>query len=193
MKRVSVAASALTLLVVFLSGCQRGCLSSWWESHTHSGNVPPQLANSTPDEKPGCISGFVRCTGGAVQVSRADPNAHCSPEGCLCPWDGIARCDRGCVEEGVPVEMPSDAGAAQLCLPALDAGEIVAREETVDVGDAGEISCEMEGYLCLNGRVSSCESPKVAVCTHGCAPLDDVRLDTGEDLQAAALILCARR
>jgi len=191
-KRASFAAGGLTLLVVFLSGCERGCLSTWWDSHVHSGATPQNLT-TVPEEKVGCIAGLVRCTAGAVQASRADVAAHCSPEGCVCPWDDIGHCARGCVEEGVPIEMPIDAGPAQLCAPELDAGEVVSREEPVLMDDAGDIQCEMEGFSCINGRVSSCASPHVAVCTHGCAALDDLRLDNDDDLHAAALILCARR
>lgn len=127
--------------------------------------------------------------GGELQVSRDAPNVKCTPEGCACPWDAIAKCDYGCVEEGVAFELSGDAGPPQLCKPEHVADVVAAGEVMLD---AGEIACEMEGYRCADGVVSSCASPEAARCVHGCAKLDDVALDT-DDLRSAALVLCARR
>jgi hypothetical protein len=192
-KRVSLAAAGLTATVLALSGCERGCLTTWWDSHTTSGAGGQQSLTPPPAEKPGCVSGFVRCSGGSVQASRAQVGTHCTPEGCLCPWDDIGKCAFGCVLEGVPIEMPLDAGVLQLCAPDDNLGPtaVVNREESGDAGD--EVACEIEGFFCMNGRVSSCGNPRSAVCAHGCAKLDDVRLDEDDDLHAAALILCARK
>ena len=169
-----------------LSGCERGCLSTWWESHT---KPQPVITGSQPGEHPGCVSGFTRCMNGGIQASRDAPNVKCTPEGCACPWNAVGKCDHGCVEEGVAFELPEDAGAAQLCAPE-HAADVVADGEIAM--DAGEIACEMEGYRCSEGIVSSCAAPKAARCVHGCAKLDELAVDV-DDLRTAALVLCARK
>lgn len=95
--------------------------------------------------------------------------------------------------EGIPLELSVDAGVAQLCAPDVDTS-VVSHEESAQASDGGDVACEMEGFFCRDGRVSSCSKPKVAVCSHGCADLDDLQLDDDDDdVHAAALILCARR
>ncbi|MGH7279999.1 MAG: hypothetical protein ACRELY_00625 [Polyangiaceae bacterium] len=173
-------------LALALCGCERGCLSTWWQSHTRQ---PPPITGSQPDEHPGCVAGFSRCMGGELQASRDAPNVKCTPEGCACPWDAVGKCDHGCVQEGVAFELGADAGALQLCAPERVA-DVIADGEIVL--DAGEIACEMEGYRCADGVVSSCATPKAARCLHGCAKLHDVVLDI-DDLRSAALVFCARR
>jgi hypothetical protein len=126
---------------------------------------------------------------GSVQASRNAPNVKCTPEGCACPWDDVAKCDHGCITEGVPFELEVDSGAMQLCAPA-HASDVVQDDEITL--DAGEIACEMEGYQCKDGVVSSCTEPKLARCVYGCAKLDDTVLDL-DDVRTAALILCARK
>ncbi len=180
------------LLAAMLAGCQRGCLSTWWQSHA-SGGTAQQNPTIPPEEKPGCVAGFIRCTGGNLQASRAEPNARCTPEGCVCPWDDVGKCARGCVLQGVPFEMSVDAGVTQLCLPD-DERAVVSIEQSAQTWDAGgDLACEMEGYFCRDGRVLSCGNPRAIVCVHGCAPLDDLQLDEeDDDLHTAALVLCAR-
>jgi hypothetical protein len=147
-----------------------------------------------PEPKVGCVAGLVRCSGGAVQASRAQPEAKCTPEGCICPWDEVGKCARGCTLEGVPFEMSRDAGVVQLCVPDDDT-KIFGREDVAQASDGGDVACEMEGFFCRDGRVWSCNSPRAITCVHGCADLDDMQLDDDDptDLHAAASILCARK
>lgn len=192
MKRVSFAAK-LTLLAATLAGCQRGCLSTWWESHT-SGGTSQQNPTIPPEQKPGCVAGLVRCSAATVQASRAEPNSKCTPEGCICPWDDVGKCAHGCTLEGVPFEMSADAGVVQLCVPDDDT-KILSLADVVQPRDGGDVACEMEGFFCRDGHVSSCASPHAITCLHGCADLDEMQLDDDDsnDLHAAALILCARK
>lgn len=177
---------SVLIFALGLSGCERGCLSTWWEHATK----PKATALGPTDEEPSkCESGLLRCSAQKIQASRHAPEVKCTPEGCACPWDDVAKCDHACVVEGVAFELPVDAGAAQLCAPAND-GEVFV--ENAVVLDAGEIACEMAGYGCADGVVSSCETAKTARCLHGCASLDEARLDA-DDLRAAALVLCARK
>ncbi|MEO8798137.1 MAG: hypothetical protein ABI551_09650 [Polyangiaceae bacterium] len=177
----------LTAFVVGLCGCERGCLSKWWESHVKTVSAP-QLTGTPNEERVGCVAGFVRCMGGKLQASKDAPNAPCSPEGCRCPWEDIGTCPR-CVEEGVPFALETDAGA-QLCAPENETTILLSLEPVSP--DAGESACETEGFFCANSVVLSCEATDVVRCTHGCAFAADLSVDV-DDLHTAALLLCARK
>jgi hypothetical protein len=90
--------------------------------------------------------------------------------------------------------MSNDAGVVQLC-NSDDDTKIIGHEEVVQPADGGDVACEMEGFFCRDGRVSSCANRQALTCIHGCADLDDMQLDDDDptDLHAAALILCARK
>lgn len=184
MKRRAI---ALTIFVVGLCGCERGCLSRWWEHHVAASGAP-QLTGTPDEERVGCVAGFARCLGGKLQASKDAPNAPCSPEGCRCPWEDTGTCTR-CVEDGVPFELEADAGA-QLCVPDDEATVLLPPEPLL--ADAGDGVCETEGFVCVNGQVSSCETKETVRCTHGCAFADDLAMDV-YGLHAAALLLCARK
>ncbi len=136
------------------------------------------------------------------------PEAPCSPEGCKCPWVDAGTCARGCVLDGIELEMPAAVAATQLCAPIDTAfyrllppgslapvpqrqgpGEVDASEE-LDLG----IACEVEKYRCQDGVVSACVDggqTSIAVCTKGCAEGERMLFD--EITQEAAVpILCAR-
>ncbi|HEX7664756.1 MAG TPA: hypothetical protein VF407_09600 [Polyangiaceae bacterium] len=182
-------AIVLTVFLLALCGCERGCLAKWWEGHVKTTDEkPPQLTGTPNEEHVGCVAGFVRCMGGKIQVSKDAPNAPCTPEGCLCPWEDTGTCAQ-CVVDGVPFELEADAGA-QLCAPENETTVILSHERSVL--DAGDVGCEKEGFFCANGVVSSCETPELVRCTHGCAFAEDLSVDVDE-LRSAALLLCARK
>ncbi len=202
-------AALVVSLVAFLGGCQRGCLSTWLTEHGFGGDSPQKqgLLPHGPDVP--CPDGLARCSGGNVRTSVSFmPASPCSPEGCKCPWVDAGSCARGCVLDGIELEMPPAVAATQLCAPAdasfyrvLPPGSRIpaqtqhapANADASDETDLG-IACEVEKYRCQDGLVSACADGgqiPVAVCTEGCAEGERMLFD--EITQEAALpILCAR-
>jgi hypothetical protein len=107
-------AVSIVLLTIGLAGCQRGCLSSWFDEHTGASSGDPAMRHPGADASaprlggagPGgsrgptafdfggtdCSDGLARCFGGRIQVSVAGHvPAHCTapkelPGACACAW-----------------------------------------------------------------------------------------------------------
>jgi len=206
----------LLLALLVLSGCQRGCLSTWLNDHGFGGELPKPPSMAEAKEAP-CPDGLARCRAGAVSVSRAyTPPERCSPEGCRCPWEQVAVCPRGCAAEGFEIEMPRESAAKQLCAP--EPGAIFARapgalpehltprgaapdqDASADESDRRsdesvvEAFCEVERYHCARGVVHRCDSGQarpVAVCSAGCVQGEGLIVEE-IPVEAATAVLCAR-
>jgi hypothetical protein len=204
-------AAALVLTgAVFLSGCERGCLSSWFKARgidqaptAFGGKGGPLAPRDTP-----CPSGLARCSGGIVRVSRSfTPPTACSPEGCRCPWDDAATCARGCALEAIELEMPREVAVRQLCAPAPDEAAfsrlpsatetaVLHHEPRADAGEdeeADDVLCDVERYRCTDGIVIACHggAHAVAVCSAGCADGERMIFADASDA-VATVVLCKR-
>ncbi|WP_394820492.1 hypothetical protein [Pendulispora albinea] len=188
------------VLLVVLPACQRGCLSTWLRDHGFAGDFPKPPMPGEPKEAP-CPDGLARCRGGVVSVSRAHtPSGPCSPEGCRCPWDSLPACARGCVVEGLEMEMPRESAEKQLCAP--DPAAVFAHP-AVDPGlspppahdpEALGAFCEVERFHCARGVVHRCDSGQakpVAVCQGGCIQGEALIVED-IPLEAATALLCVR-
>ncbi len=179
-------------MALSLAGCQRGCLSTWLREKglTGEGTTPSPLA---PAAEPSCPGGLARCVGGVVFASRT-ANAPCSPEGCACPWDDAGACARGCVVDGLSIEMPAENAARQLCA-APNAPLAAVPVTSAPPRDAGEDEpiCDIERFRCLDGFVYACDGAPHAVarCTAGCAP-GEGSLFEPMALETAVVVLCSR-
>jgi len=185
----------LFLPLCLCSGCQRGCAREWIDESgvgEHGTVVPPGAA---PLNAVDCPDGLARCAGGVVEVSRlARIPQPCtgSPEGCACPWERAADCDRGCAADGLEVVIPRSQAPVQLCAPTPDAGPLAVAPPPPGETPRG---CE-EGqlYRCVAGDVIACRDNAVAAhCVHGCFA-EDAALDDDVDVgrEAAFAILCSR-
>jgi hypothetical protein len=142
-----------------------------------------------------CPDGLARCTGGVVEASRlATIPQPCkgAPESCVCPWERLGECGRGCVVDGL--EMVVDRGVAlpQLCAPALDSGTTTARIAT---GAPEAADCDEDvTYRCSGGAVVACSEHRVvATCERGCfAEGTEIGSDPPVHREAAFAILCSR-
>jgi len=191
---------AAWVLVLTLSGCERGCLSTWLRDHGFGGEVPRPPTAGDYKEAP-CPDGMARCRDGAVYVSRAySPPAQCSPEGCRCPWDKLSACARGCVAEGLEIEMPRESAEKQLCAP--DPGRVFAHGTPPGYApppqpadpEVLESFCEVERYHCARGVVHRCDSGQakpVAVCEVGCIQGEALIVED-ISVEAATALLCVR-
>jgi hypothetical protein len=163
-----------------------------------------------------CPDGLARCIGGVVEVSRVSHyELPCtgSPETCLCPWDSLGDCPRGCAAEGVEAVIPRDRAFAQLCAPdPADPTEAFARPSPGVAPPPG--ACETGGVRCVGSLVVACHEsadPRagaapgvadgvadgvtartIATCLHGCAHEGDAIDEEAVADEAAVRILCAR-
>jgi hypothetical protein len=195
------------------AGCERGCLATWLGERgiggaTPDGTGPRGPGTSSPFDLSGvdCSDGLLRCTEGRVEASRAAqlPSSCADPSrstgknpsekgaSCTCPWEPVATCPSGCVEDGLEIVGWPDAGWPQLCRPETD----VARP-LLAVEEQGVQICAREGYACEGGIVRLCTRPGqpvqlLAKCLYGCQP--DVEVDPGEtkNLNGVLAILCRR-
>jgi len=187
------------LLLVTLSACERGCLATWLRGHG-LGEVP--TAPTIPKgSEAACPEGLARCRDGVVEVSRAyTPPGACSPEGCRCPWDRLITCKRGCVVDGMEMEMPRENAEKQLC--AGDIGPAVARPAPPGfVPDGGpadpevlEAYCEVERFHCAQGTLYRCDSGQakpVVQCQGGCVQGEALVVED-ISVEAATALLCVR-
>ena len=160
-----------------------------------------------------CPDGLARCIGGVVEVSRVSHyELPCtgSPETCLCPWDSLGDCPRGCAAEGVEAVIPRDRAFVQLCAPdPADPTEAFARPAPGVAPPPG--ACETDGVRCVGSLVVACRESAapgaggaapgaadgvtartIATCLHGCAHEGDGIDEEAVADEAAVRILCAR-
>ena len=199
-------ACTLGLFAVCLPACERGCVSTWLRDHGVAGRPSPSSAASFPVNGVDCPDGLARCVGGVVEVSRVSRyELPCSgsPESCMCPWDSLGDCPRGCAAEGVEAVIARDRAFAQLCAPdPSDPTEAFARPAAGVPPPPG--ACEEGGIRCIASLVVACResalggagdvlTPRtVAVCLRGCAHEGDAIDEEDVADEAAARILCAR-
>ena len=152
-----------------------------------------------------CPDGLARCTGGVVEASRlASIPQPCkgAPESCVCPWERLGACERGCVVDGLEVVIDRGPALPQLCAPAPDSGTLA----RIATGAPQPADCDEDvAYRCSGGAVVVCSEHRVAAtCEHGCfAEGADIAGEgprenngTGSDppvgREAAFAILCSR-
>lgn len=142
-----------------------------------------------------CPDGLARCSGGVVEGSRlAMIPQPCkgAPETCVCPWERLGECERGCVADGV--EIVADRGVAlpQLCAPtaAVDSGTVARNATAPQAADCDEDVA----WRCTGGAVVACaEHRVVGICERGCfAEGTDIGSDVPIGREAAFAILCSR-
>lgn len=205
-----VTGSALGVaFVLSLGGCERGCLRRAAERVIAPGGGDlPRIGGDLPATA-ACPDGLARCAGGRVlAIGRLPPDAKCSPEGCRCPWDDLGACERGCVLEGVEIEVPRSRARAQLCVPTVGEGGAVTGGTfafPVPSGslpapahdDGGEptadVHCDIERYRCDTGVVFKCAGGALSVarCAFGCAT-EGGTLEAEASVEQATQLLCAR-
>jgi hypothetical protein len=192
------------LFLVFLSGCQRGCLTTWIRDR---GSASKAAAPLTMMNGIDCPDGLARCVGGSIEISHVarvprpcPPSSR--PEDCQCPWEATATCPRGCSEEGTEVVVPPDRAAARLRAP--DPQNPPARPVQGVLAPPG--ACGVEGYVCIGSLVVACSAtaapgtgsdggltPRVfAACVRGCFQEGETLGEEEADPEGAARILCAR-
>lgn len=196
----------IALAAVALGGCERGCLASWLSDRGVGGATPESAGRGTPAQPLDlggidCSDGLLRCIEGQVEASRLAhiPNSCVKTGGaekrggsCTCPWDSVAVCPSGCVEDGVEIVAWPDAGSLQLCRPE----GAVARPLSPAESASTEI-CASEGFACVNEVVRLCERPGQPVrllgrCLNGCQT--HIEIDPGETMNPNGVlsILCRR-
>ncbi len=206
-------AVVLALLIALLPACERGCLVTWLRDHGAGGQAPPSSSAFFPMHGVDCPDGLGRCVGGVVEVSRVSryelPCAG-SPESCVCPWDALGDCPRGCAAEGVETVIPREHAFAQLCAP--DPSRPLARPLVGVPAPVG--ACVSVGYRCVASQVVACSeggarapgatpargeggagdlsARAFAACLEGCASEGALVDEEDVDDQAAIRILCAR-
>ncbi len=178
------------VLLLALTGCQRGCLSAWIAE-----KADPS-ASSDPRERlmgfTDCSDGLVRCHAGIAQrsVGVAIPQAcHSTPDNphaCDCPFAPVTTCADGCVAEDVTLV---SADAKRACAPPKF--ELVSTEPHPPL----VTTCEGEGtrFRCEKGAVFACAdagAEPIGACSRGCA-VEGEQLDDEEvDLARAIGLLC---
>lgn len=189
----------VALVAVFAcAACSRGSLSDWVRTKKETVTELPRAFGPAID----CPDGVARCIDGVVEASRlARIPVPCTkketPGDCVCPWDVVADCPRGCASEGLSLVVPPERAAARLC--AADPSKPVARPAPDAIAPPG--ACAGEGYRCLTSLVISCSAGEarleagsarvLAACLRGCAH-DGDSLDFAEsDADGASRILCA--
>jgi len=205
------------LLLLMLTGCERGCLRRTLGDHMGEGGepedpAPPRLrADHSNLDLSGtdCAGGLLRCIDSRVEASISAHRPHPCGAGagndqqakCECPRESVARCSNGCALDGLEVvSRNSDAGATQLCRPDVPVARPLIPGDPVPAD-----ICSTEGVACVAGMVRSCEArgrPErgIAFCLNGCQT--DVGVDapipqTGDPgapqyLDGVVMILCRR-
>lgn len=196
----------LLLLLAGVTGCQRGCLSSWLGEHGVGGARPETQGESTqtPSALGGtdCSDGLMRCVDGNVERSiLAHLSSTCGAtpekkESCVCPWESVARCTSGCAVDPetviVVTRALNDGGVTRLCR----ADSPIALPLTPDTKVEVEV-CSASGFACRDSIVVRCERPgqpakALGRCLFGCD--EGLAMGDGEttDLDGALAILCRR-
>ncbi len=180
-------------LVLTLAGCERGCAKGWFEEHgVGERGFAPQGA--APMNALNCPDGLARCTGGVVEVSRlvAIPQpCKGAPESCVCPWERLGSCERGCVADGLEVVVDRGLALPQLCAPAADSGT----PARIATGGPQVAGCDEDiTWRCSGGAVVACAEHRVAgVCERGCFTEGaEIGGDVTVGREAAFAILCSR-
>jgi hypothetical protein len=196
-------------LLVFVSGCERGCARGWLLDHgVGSGSAPwaesasSSVARSLAMNVVDCPDGLGRCSAGSIEVSRLAmiPQPCRGPQSvCACPWELMGSCEHGCVADGLEVVVGRAQATTQLCAPEPDAVFAVPPSGREGEGGATDlVGCD-EGqlYRCAGGRIVDCAvHAAVASCVHGCSE-DGAFVEEGiaEHVitrEAAFAILCSR-
>lgn len=121
------------------------------------------------------------CIGGEAYLSVGQVQATGEP----CRQQSLGLCERGCVDEGIPIayvgKEPS-AVRAQLCAP--ERGTVLAAPTATGSCPTGEI-------LCKDGVVQIC-GKQAARCERGCATDDVIDDEPTLTLERATQLLCVR-
>ena len=161
---------ALLPLVLGLFACDASCGTRDREALGHA-----VAAHDCAPDVAVCIGGEAFLSVGGAQ-GQGDP----------CRQLSLGACDRGCVDEGVPVAYVGKPPAeirAQLCDPSR--GVVLATPV------AAPSSCAVGTVTCLDGVVQRC-GHEAARCERGCAT-DDVLTDELElTMEQAIRLFCAR-
>lgn len=206
---------ALVALVLSTTACERGCARRYADRLlTPNGGDVPRIGGDLPSTAL-CPDGLARCSGGRVHAAgRLPPETRCSPEGCNCPWDDLGACERGCVIEGLELDVARERAVTQLCAPSptqptssfalvLPPGALPAPAPTPakapgagdlpDEEPIADIACEIEKYRCDGGIVFRCDGGRTSLfrCLRGCAEEGGTVLVSVTPEQASAL-LCRR-
>jgi hypothetical protein len=210
----------LLLMALSTSACERGCARRYAERVLGPGGGDiPRIGGDLPPSA-ACPEGLARCSSGRVSAAgRLPPDTRCSPEGCRCPWDDLGVCARGCVAEGLELDVARARALSQLCAPPPNAtfalavppgslplrvpiGRPVPTPPSAALGDdeergteepTADIACEIEKYRCDHGVVFRCEGGAVSLfrCVQDCAEEGGTVLAAVSPAEAAAL-LCRR-
>lgn len=188
----------LLAAALLLTGCERGCLSTWLSEHGAGGPPPPEKGGAPPTlEGTDCADGLLRCVDGHVEASKLAhlPSRCVAERSCSCPWEIVATCP--CAYDGLEVAAsPGDAGVAQLCRPRGSIARPVGPADAVET-----LVCGGESTTCTpSGVVVQCTgagnaSHALGVCLFGCQTAVTVENATaGEpaNLDGLLSILCRR-
>lgn len=187
------------LFALLLAGCERGCAKGWFEKHGvgEQGFAPQGAA---PMNALDCPDGLARCTGGVVEASRLatiPQPCKAAPESCVCPWERLGACERGCVADGLEMVVDRAVALPQLCAPPVDSGTVA----RIATGAPQAADCDEDvAWRCSGGQVVACAERRVAgVCERGCfAEGAEIAAEgpreTNETVrrEAAFAILCSR-
>ena len=158
------------VMVLGLSACDASC------GRQHHESVGEALgAHDCPPDVAVCIGGEAFLSVGATQ-GQGDP----------CRQLSLGACDRGCVDEGVPVSYVGkthEAVRAQLCAPP--------RGTEASLPVAPPLGCTPGDVACKDGLVVIC-GKQAARCERGCATDDVLTDELALTLEQATQLLCAR-
>lgn len=197
----------IVTLALGVSACERGCLSTWLADRSGSPGIGGEGPRGSRDRDAAgrtfdlggtdCSDGLARCVDGRVETSVAGHVPYPCTAGekggaCECAWHPEARCEAGCVKEGVEVVATAEIARVQLCAPTEPALRPLLPAESASVS-----ICADESASCADAIVRACAGPGqparlVGACVSGCAA--GIGVEPGDLLTAdgAAAILCRR-
>ncbi|MGH7269498.1 MAG: hypothetical protein ACREJ3_03630 [Polyangiaceae bacterium] len=182
------------LLPLWAAACGRGCARKGL-GLSGGGDRPPGVLGSLPLRAMDCPDGLARCEEGVVSVSllgTVPMPCHGPPSSCVCRWESVGECSRGCAAEGIEVVMERGRAMTQMCAPGLDEGSWVAPARPM--GALAVPICDEGGrYLCAGGAIIECASgAAVAQCSRGCVADGGTIDEDGVTREAAFALLCSR-
>ena len=186
----------LTALTLTLAGCQRGCLSGWFETSGLFGAPAADKGGAFSLASVDCPGGMARCVGGVVEMSRAatlGPDCQGAPGGCACPWTTVGSCEGPCAVDELELALEAAVAHRQLCAP--PSGEAVALPLLTPPASPLS-SCQEDATAeCRDGTVYRCgegapPQPELR-CLRGCVA-EGLALDTLVPPGSAAAVLCLR-